>query len=189
MQVKMVANLKLLLAKIRTFFVLNMMSVCKLPNIICYWVAGNHIDSNGIRNMITRIWFSKILQTTHFEKNQGAGKPDKAYKLQHVIDQLNTACQPAVFNANKRANDEDMAKFKGCHFCKQDVKNKPKKWGFKWWCCHCRKTGYLYEFEFSPKEKERQFFIWENRESSFWVKRSKILSVSFSLIPFSTILH
>lgn len=139
--------------------------------------------------MITRIWFSKILQTTHFEKNQGAGKPDKAYKLQHVIDQLNTACQPAVFNANKRANDEDMAKFKGCHFCKQDAKNKPKKWGFKWWCCHCRKTGYLYEFDLSPKEKERQVFIWENRESSFWVKRSKILSVSFSLIPFSTILH
>ena len=184
----MVANLKLLLAKIRTFLVLNMMSIWKLPNINCYLAAGNHIDSNGIRNMITRIWFSKILQNIHFAKNHGAGKPDKAYKLQPVIDQLNTAYQPAVFNANKRANDEDMAKFKGCHFRKQNVKNKLKKWGFKWWCCHCRKTGYLCEFDISPKKKEIQVLVWENQESSFWVKRSKILSASFSLIPFSAIL-
>ena len=37
--------------------------------------------------------------------------------------------------------------------CKQYMKNKPIKWGFKWWCS---KTGYLYEFDLYLVKKGKQ---------------------------------
>ena len=39
--------------------------------------------------------------------------------------------------------------------CKQYMKNKPIKWGFKWWCQCCNKTGYLYEFSRYLGKKEK----------------------------------
>ena len=35
------------------------------------------------------------------------------------------------------------------------MKNKPIKWGFKWWCRCCSKTGYLYESDLYLGKKER----------------------------------
>ena len=35
------------------------------------------------------------------------------------------------------------------------MKNKPTKWGFKWWCRCCSKTGYLYKFDFYLGKKEK----------------------------------
>jgi DNA excision repair protein ERCC-6 len=57
-------------------------------------------------------------------------------------------------DTNRQSIDEHMTKFKGRHSCKQYLKNKPIKWGFKWWCRCCSKTGYLYEFNIYLGKKE-----------------------------------
>ena len=45
----------------------------------------------------------------------------------------------------RKGNQLMNTKLKDRMSCKQYMKNKPIKWGFKWWC-RCRsKTGYLYE--------------------------------------------
>ena len=59
---------------------------------------------------------------------------DKGYKLRTVINHLNKAFQAAISDANQQSIDEHMTKFKGRNTCKQYIKNKPIKWGFKWWC-------------------------------------------------------
>ena len=65
--------------EIRTFLVLNMIALCKLPKIKCYWAAGDYMGNNGIKNMMTRSRLSKILLNIPFEKNQRADKSDKSY--------------------------------------------------------------------------------------------------------------
>ena len=43
--------------------------------------------------------------------------------------------------------DEHMCKFKGKSIIRQYMKNKPIKWGFKFWFRCGAKSGYLYEFD------------------------------------------
>ena len=93
-----------------------------------------------------------ILQILHFTDNQTADNSGQAYKMRVVINHLNKAFQDAIPDAERQSMDEHMTKFKGRVSCKQQMKNKPIKWGFKWWCC---KTGYLYEFHLYLGKKEK----------------------------------
>ena len=79
----------------------------------------------------------------------------KAYKVPLVINHLNKAFQDAMSDAERQSTDEHMAKFKGWMSCKQYMKNKPIKWGFKWWYRCCRKTGYLHEFDLYLGKKDK----------------------------------
>ena len=57
--------------------------------------------------------------------------------------------QNAMSDAKQPSIDKHMTKFKGQMSCKQYMKNKLIKWGFKWWC-RC----YLYEFDLYIGKKE-----------------------------------
>ena len=72
-----------------------------------------------------------------------------------VINHLNKAFQDAMFDTERQSIDEYMTKFKGRMSCKQFTKNKPVRWGCKWWCQCCSKTGYLYEFDLFLGKKEK----------------------------------
>ena len=96
-----------------------------------------------------------IFQNLCFTNNQTADKSDKAYKMLIVINHLNTAFQDAMSDVERQSIDEHMTKFKGRMSCKQYLKNKPIKWGFKWWCQCCSKTEYLYVFDLYLGKKEK----------------------------------
>ena len=51
-----------------------------------------------------------------------------------AINLLNKAFQGAMSDKEKQRIDEHMTKFKGRMSCKQYMKDKPIKWGMKWWC-------------------------------------------------------
>ena len=70
-----------------------------------------------------------------------------------VINHLNTTFRDPVSDAERQSIHEHMTKFKGRMSCKQYMKNKQIKWGFKWWRWSCSKTGYLYEFYLYLGEK------------------------------------
>ena len=42
---------------------------------------------------------------------------------------------------------EHMCKFKGRSSMKQHIKNRPIKWGFRYWCRCDSETGYVYQLE------------------------------------------
>ena len=65
-----------------------------------------------------------------------------------------------------------MTKFKGHHSAKQYLKNKPIKWGFKWWFRADSKTGYLYEF---------QLYLGKNELPEYGLGESVVISLSKSL--------
>ena len=142
--------------EVRAFLGVNfMMAICKLPNIKCYWHADEYIGNEGIRNVLTRTRFLEILQNLHFADNNTSDTSDKGYKLRTVINHLNKAFQAAMSDADRQSIDEHMTKFKGRNSCKQYIKNKPIKWGFKWWCRCSSTTGYLYEFNLYLGKKEK----------------------------------
>ena len=84
-----------------------------------------------MRKAMTRIRVMNILQNLHFTDNQTADKSEKAYKMCIIMNHLNKAFQDAMSDAEKQSIDEHMTKFKGRMSCKQYMKNKPIKWGFK----------------------------------------------------------
>ena len=94
------------------------------------------------------------------------------YKLRPVIDHFNEAFQSARSDGPRQAIDEHMTKFKGHHSAKQYLKNKPIKWGFKWWCRACSDTGYLYEF---------QLYLGKNESPEYGLGESVVLSLSEKL--------
>ena len=54
--------------------------------------------------------------------------------------------------------DEHMCKFKGKSIMRQHMKNKPIKWGFKFWFRCGAKSGYLYELDMYLGKKENTEF-------------------------------
>ena len=54
--------------------------------------------------------------------------------------------------------DEHMCKFKGESLLCQYMKNKPIKWGLKFWFCCKSKSGYLCEFDMYLGKKENTEF-------------------------------
>ena len=81
-------------------------------------------------------------------------KSDRGYKIRPIINHLNTAFRSAVSDGKSQAIDEHMTKFKGKHSARQYLKNKPIKWGFKWWCRADSKNGYLHQFDLYLGKKE-----------------------------------
>ena len=121
---------------------------------------------------MTRNRFMNILQNLHFTDNQIANKSDKAYKMHIVINHLNKAFQDVMSDAERQSNDEHRTKFKGRMSCKQCMKNKPIKWGFKWWCQCCSKIGYLFEFDLYLGKKEK---------TELWLGETVVLDLSKKL--------
>ena len=114
-----------------------------------------YIGNEGIRNVLTRTRFLEILQNLHFGDNNTSDTSDKGYKLRIVMNHLNKAFQAAMSDADRQSIDEHVTKFKGRNSCKQYIKNKPIKWGFKWWCRCSSTTGYLYDFNLYLGKKEK----------------------------------
>ena len=117
------------------------MTINKLPTIKSYWECGQYVGNKGIRNTISRTRFQQILQNLHLVLNQKDKKIDKAYEVGSAISHFNDSFSTCVSNDSNQSVDEHMVKFKGRSSMRQYVKNKPIKWGFKFWCCCASKTG------------------------------------------------
>ena len=121
-----------------------LISICKLPNIKCYWHADIHLGNEGIRYILTRTGFLEILQNLHFVDNNTPDTSGTVYKLRSVINHLTVAFQTTLWNANQQSIDENM-----------DVILTNIKWEFKWWCQCSSTTGYIYEPDLYLGKKDK----------------------------------
>ena len=95
---------------------------------------------------MTRERFKEILQNIHLEKNRKSNKEsDKGCKIRPLIDHSNKVFSEAMSDDSEETIDEHMVKFKGRSSMKQYVKNKPIKWGFKFWFRCDSTTEFLQE--------------------------------------------
>ena len=130
------------------------MAINKLPSIEDYWSTDQYIGNQNIQKVMTRTRFQTILQNMHFSDNDKDDKTDKSFKIRAIIEHLNKVFAESLSDSAFQSVDEHMCKFKGRSSMKQYIKNKPIKWGFKYWYRCDSNTGYVYQLELYLGRKE-----------------------------------
>ena len=103
---------------------------------------------------MTRTGFQSILQNLHFSHNGNEDKTDKSYKIRPVVEHLNKVFAESLSNSPFQNADEHKCKFKGRSSMKQYIKNKPIKWGFKYWYrCIVKQVTSITSIRIAPRAK------------------------------------
>ena len=121
------------------------------------------------------------MQNLHFSDNTKDDKSDKGYKVRSLINHFNQSFSECVSDDCTQSIDEHMVKFTGRSSMKQYVKNKPIKWGFKFWFRCASKTGYLYQLDLYLGKKEKTE---ENLGPSVVLKMTECLENSYCTVFF-----
>ena len=123
------------------------MGINKLPTMKSYWSIDEGLGNSLIQKAMKRA------RNIHFPDSHKELPPneneeyDRAWKLRPLFDHLGKHFQDMLQPEAHQSIDEHMCKFKGKSIMRQYMKNKPIKWGFKFWFRCGAKSGYLYEFD------------------------------------------
>ena len=113
---------------------------------------------------MTRDRFLEIRQNLHFADNLQKLPPkesesfDRAWKLRPFFEYLLQHFQEALLPESNQSINKHMCKLKGKSLLCQYMKNKPIKWGFKFWFQCGSKSGYLYQFDMCLGRKSKTEF-------------------------------
>lgn len=106
-----------------------------LPSWKDYWSSSPDLGVKFVSDAMSRNTFQKILQNLHCNDNTSlpSNNKDKLFKLQPIIDKLNTSFRNHYFGTRQLSVDESIVKFKGRSTLKQFNPMKPIKRGYKIW--------------------------------------------------------
>ena len=169
-----------------------LMGINKLPTMKSYWSVDEGLGNSLIQKAMKRARFLEILQNIHFADNHKELPPteseetDRAWKLRPLFDHLGKHFQDMLQPYAHQSTDEHMCKFKGKNIMRKYMKNKPIKWGFKFW----------FRCERSLATCMNSICIWERKEIPnlvsvnllffHYARSSKIRIVLYSLTTFFT---
>lgn len=117
-----------------------------VPSKRCYWETRGDTRNDLVFNAMRRDRFLEICRFIHFADNTKIDKNDKMYKLRPLVDLLKKRFMDN-FQPEQNLNfDESMVEYYGRHGCKQFIRGKPIRFGYKVWCLNTP-SGYLIDFE------------------------------------------
>ena len=117
-----------------------------LPSKTLYWSHDPDLHNKAISNAMRRDRFDIIKKCLHFNATDTIDKTDKYYKLRPLIAHLQKKFMEHFIPSQSVSHDEAMVKYFGKHSCKQSIRNKPIRFGYKMWC-HNTPSGYLQAFD------------------------------------------
>ena len=94
---------------------------------------------------IRRNRFDKMIQFIHFADNSNLDLSDKYSKVRPLIRILSSRFLSHFQPEQHLSHDEAMIEYFGRHGCKQCIRNKPIRFGYKAWCLNTD-SGYLVSF-------------------------------------------
>lgn len=125
-----------------------------LPSKRHYWDFNEDMKNVAVSQSMRRDRFLQICRFIHCVDNTKIDKNDKAWKIRPLMEKLKEKCIENFIPENDLSYDESMIKYYGKHSCKQFIRGKPIRFGYKMWCLNT-KDGYLANFELyqgkSPK--------------------------------------
>lgn len=129
--------------EMQTFFgILLFSGYVIVPRRQMYWENGTDCGMPIIFNAMSRDRFTFIMSNIHCCDNYNLQPNDKFAKVRPLIDALNTNfLKFAPFEEN-HSIDEAMVPYYGRHPCKQFIRGKPIRWGYKFWVGATR-LGYI----------------------------------------------
>ena len=117
-----------------------------LPSKALFWSAGDDLRNQAVYNAMRRDRFDTIMKCLHFNDNCKLDVKDKYTKLRPLIQYLKKKFMDLFIPTVAISHDEAMIQYFGKHGCKQSIRNKPIRFGYKAWCQNTV-TGYLAAFE------------------------------------------
>ena len=126
--------------------ILLLSGINQVPARRCYWMDSPLLRNNLVYSSIRRDRFEKIMQALHCADNNDLVPGDKYGKLRPLISHLQKRFGQHFIPTQHLSHDEAMIEYFGRHGCKQTIRNKPIRFGFKVWCLNAD-DGYLVTFD------------------------------------------
>lgn len=179
-------NFELDIADFYTFLgILYLTGYVPLPRKRMYWENSDDVHNSLVSNSMRRNRFDDILRFIHFCDNDEIQPGNKMAKIQPILDKMNDLFLLFAPAENKLSIDESMIPYFGRHSCKQFIRGKPIRFGFKAWVLAAR-NGYCLQAEVYQGKKNN-----DARPKDFGLGESVVLDFcnvitkSFPTVPFS----
>ncbi|XP_054729248.1 piggyBac transposable element-derived protein 3-like [Anastrepha obliqua] len=135
------------IAELKCFFAILIVSgYNKLPSKKSYWETGDDMRNSLVSNAMRRDKFIQIMRFVHASDNTQLNKNDRMSKLRPLMNVLKNKFLEHIPIEQDLNYDESMIEYYGRHGCKQCIRNKPIRFGYKAWCLNSV-SGYLANFE------------------------------------------
>lgn len=132
---------------IRAFLaVLILSGYVTLPRRRMYWEQAADCRNSLAAGFMTRDRFDEIMRYFHLADNNRLDKDDKFAKLRPLFNILNQSFLKMFRHETHLSIDESMVPYFGHHGCKQFIRGKPIRFGYKMWCLNST-LGYLVQFQ------------------------------------------
>ena len=128
------------------------MGLVRKPQISDYWSVNAGVHSSYAAQIMSRQRFTSILAFLHLNDNatyieHGQEGHDPIHKIRPFYSHLQEKFQALYVPEREICVDEAMCPFKGRSRFRVYMKDKPTKWGFKFYELCESKSGYVYRFE------------------------------------------
>lgn len=134
-------------AELKVFIaVLILSGYNRLPGKRFYWDSGTDMRNEMVHAAIRRDRFIQIMKFLHFADNNAMDSRDKLWKLRPLIKKLQNKFVKHFVPVPRLSYDESMIAYYGPHGCKQYIKGKPIRFGYKVWSLNTP-SGYLVNFD------------------------------------------
>ena len=117
-----------------------------LPGKRFYWEASDDVRNELVYSSMRRDRFFQIMRFLHFCDNTKPDLTDKMWKLKPLITLVKRNFLHNFRPSQYLDYDECMVAYYGRHSCKQFIRGKPIRFGYKVWCLNSA-AGYLVNFE------------------------------------------
>ena len=117
-----------------------------LPRRRMYWEQNDDVHNSAISSAMARNRFEEIMQYLHVTNNASLVAADKMAKIRPLFSAINERFLMYQPREQSICVDESMIPHYGRHGCKQFIRGKPIRFGFKNWCLNSS-SGYLIQCE------------------------------------------
>ena len=102
-----------------------------VPRRRMYWSQSPDVHNEAFSTVMRRDRFDDIMKNNHFNATDDLGKNDKYAKLRPLINHLQRKFMEHYAPERNISHDEAMVEYFGKHSCKQAIRNKPIRFGYK----------------------------------------------------------
>lgn len=132
----------------------------ELPSKRHYWDIDSDMRNELVYKSMRRDRFLQISKFLHFADNNKPDLTDKIWKLRPIMDKVKQTFLHYFGPEENLCYDESMVKYFGRHSCKQFIRGKPVRFGYKIWCLNTP-SGYLTNFEMYQGNNPRRSLVYE----------------------------
>lgn len=132
-----------------------------LPGKRYYWDSQPDMHQDFIVNAMRRNKFETIMRFIHFADNNSPDVQDKMWKLRPLMEKIKPKLLEHFIPLQNLCYDESMVEYFDRHSCKQSIRMKPIRFGYKVWCVNtsngCLVNFYVYQGKSKDIPTDYQF--------------------------------